>query len=70
MKSHIDILREGAALARRSMHADAMEWRLLCSIGAKEEFRREMLDRAIQARDVARKLSRAADEALSQEVGF
>jgi len=70
MKTQVDVLREGAALARRFMHVEANEWRLLVAIGARKEYCDAILARAIQARDIAKSLTRAAESALAREVGF
>lgn len=66
MKTQLQILLEGAALARRQMRLEAKEWRLLVAIQAKSHFQRAMLSRAIQARDCARDLERVAKELQGQ----
>jgi hypothetical protein len=70
MKTSIEVLRKGAVLARHYMHVEAQEWRLLVAIGARREYCEAVLSRAIQARDIAARLNKCAQEQLKQEVGF
>ena len=70
MRTSVDVLRAGSALARRYMRIEAKEWRLRWGIGCSLRVCDEALAKAIEGREMAKRLKKLADEALRKEVGF